>query len=218
MIAEKHESAGPLLSGASTECVKQNGAMELPFSPAVSIPTPRLILRPFEPGDLEPLLAFHSDPASVRYVPFAPRDRAGMESVLAQKISHTTLLAEGDRLEFAVVTSADPTVIGDVMLALRSVQNETVEVGYIFSPASTGHGYATETVRALLDLAFLQLRARRVIARVDLRNGASRAVLERLGLRLEAELLENEWFKGELTSEVDYAILAREWRGGPPEA
>jgi RimJ/RimL family protein N-acetyltransferase len=191
--------------------------MELPFSPAVPILTPRLILRPFEPGDLEPLLVFHSDPASVRYVPFAPRDRAGMVSELAQKIGRTTVLAEGDRLDLAVVTTADQAVIGDVMLALRSVLNETVEVGYIFSPASTGQGYATETVRTLLDLAFGQLRARRVIARVDLRNGPSRAVLERLGLRLEAELLENEWFKGELTSEVDYAVLAREWQDRPRE-
>jgi RimJ/RimL family protein N-acetyltransferase len=104
------------------------------------------------------------------------------------------------------------------MLALRSVENETVEVGYMFSPASAGQGYATETVRALLDVAFVQLRARRVIARVDLRNSASRALLDRLGLRLEAELLENEWLKGELTSEVDYAILAREWRAGPYES
>ena len=30
-------------------------------------------------------------------------------------------------------------------------------------------------------------------------------------MRLEAELIENEWFKGELTSEVDYAVLSREW-------
>jgi RimJ/RimL family protein N-acetyltransferase len=191
--------------------------MELPFSPVVPIATPRLFLRPFEPADLEPLLAFHSDPVSVRYVPFAPRDRAGMATVLAKKISQTTLLAEGDRLELAVVTSADRALIGDVMLALRSVHNETVEVGYMFSPTSTGRGYATETVRALLDLAFVRLRARRVVARVDLRNTPSRALLERLGVRLEAELVENEWFKGELTSEAAYAILAREWLDRPGE-
>jgi RimJ/RimL family protein N-acetyltransferase len=50
-----------------------------------------------------------------------------------------------------------------------------------------------------------------VIARVDERNARSRALLERLGARLEAQLVENEWIKGELTSEVDYAVLAREW-------
>ena len=35
---------------------------------------------------------------------------------------------------------------------------------------------------------------------------------ERDHLRLEAELVDNEWLKSELTSEADYAVLAREWR------
>ena len=109
------------------------------------------------------------------------------------------------------MTLEDGTLIGDVLLALRSVEHETLEVGYIFSPRHGGRGYATETVRALLDLAFGELGARRVIARVDERNTASRALLDRLGIRREAHLVENEWFKGELTSEVDYAVLAREW-------
>jgi len=73
-----------------------------------------------------------------------------------------------------------------------------VEVGYIFSPAYSRQGYATEAVRALLEVAFFELGARRVVARVDARNTASRALLERLGMRQEA-------------SEVDYAVLAREW-------
>ena len=65
----------------------------------------------------------------------------------------------------------------------------------------------------MLELAFGPLGARRDIARVDDRNGASRALLTRLGFRLEAHLVDNESFKGELTSEVDYAILAQDWRG-----
>jgi RimJ/RimL family protein N-acetyltransferase len=97
-----------------------------------------------------------------------------------------------------------------VLLALRSAEHGTLEVGYLFSPRHGGRGYVTETVRALLDLAFGPLGARRVVARVDDRNVRSCALLERLGLRREAHLMENEWVKGELTSEVDYAVLARE--------
>ena len=68
-------------------------------------------------------------------------------------------------------------------------------------------------MRALVDLAFGPLGARRVIARLDERNGRSAALLERLGFRLEARLVDNEWFKGELSTELDYAVLAREWPG-----
>lgn len=186
--------------------------MELPVAPRLPLRTPRLLLRQFRADDLEPLLVFHSDPQAVRYVPYPPRDREAVATVLQRKMASTAWRQEGDLLELAVTKSDDGTVLGDVLLALRSVEHETVEVGYIFAPEHGGQGYATEAVRALLQLAFGQLGARRVTARVDARNTASRRLLERLGLRLEAQLLENEWFKGELTSETDYAMLAREWR------
>ena len=187
--------------------------MELPVTPALPLRTPRLVLRAFRPQDVDALLVIHSDPEAVRYVPYPPRDRAGVVAVLERKVASTRLAAQGDLLELAVTLADDDTVIGDLLLALRSVEHETLEVGYIFSPAWGGRGYATEAVRALLDLAFGELGARRVVARVDARNSASRALLERLGVRLEAHLVENEWFKGELGSETDYAVLAREWRG-----
>ena len=52
----------------------------------------------------------------------------------------------------------------------------------------------------------------RVIGRLEPRNVASARVLEKLGLRREAHLVENEWIKGEWQSELVYAILDREWR------
>jgi RimJ/RimL family protein N-acetyltransferase len=185
--------------------------MRLPFVPEVPVRTSRLELRAFRPDDLEPLLEIHSDPDSVRYVPFPPRDRAGTAEVLDRKRRNTRLAEGGDLLELAVTLGSGGGPIGDVLLALRSVEHGTLEVGYLFSPRHRGQGYATETVSALLDLAFGPVGARRVVARVDDRNVRSRALLERLGLRQEAHLIENEWVKGELTSEVDYAILAREW-------
>jgi RimJ/RimL family protein N-acetyltransferase len=170
-----------------------------------------LVLRQFRAEDLEPWLGFHSDADTVRYVPYPPRDRQTMRTVLERKIANTRLAEDGDQIELAVVGTEDEVLIGDVLLVLRSVEHQTVEVGYIFSPAYGRQGYATEAVHALLEVAFFELGARRVVARVDARNTASRALLERLGMRQEANLIENEWIKGELTSEVDCAVLAREW-------
>jgi len=131
--------------------------------------------------------------------------------VLRRKVASTELRGEGDLLELAVVRDDDQMLIGDLLLALRSVEHQTLEVGYIFAPAAGGRGYATEAVRSLVELAFGPIGARRVIARVDARNRSSSRLLERLGFRLEAHLVENGWFKGELTSELHYALLAREW-------
>ena len=40
-------------------------------------------------------------------------------------------------------------------------------------------------------------------------------MLEKLGMRREGHLVENEWVKGEWQSELVYAILDREWRDTP---
>jgi RimJ/RimL family protein N-acetyltransferase len=185
--------------------------VELPFTLTEPVRTERLVLRRFAAGDAEALLPIHADPEAVRYVPYPPRNRTAVEEVLARKVSGTVLGKDGDLLELAAVRAETGELIGDLLLALRSVQHQTLEVGYIFATAQTGQGFATEAVRALLGLSFGRIGVRRVIARVDTRNVRSRSLLDRIGFRQEAELIENEWFKGELTSEADYAILSREW-------
>lgn len=62
------------------------------------------------------------------------------------------------------------------------------EIGYWIRPSSVGRGYVSEAVRLLTDLAFKQLRARRVEIRMDERNLASRAVAERCGFEFEGLL------------------------------
>jgi RimJ/RimL family protein N-acetyltransferase len=86
------------------------------------------------------------------------------------------------------------------------------EIGFIFHPDHQGRGYATEAGRAVLAMAFETYGLHRVFGRLEARNRASARVLEKLGLRREAYLVENEWVKGEWQSELVYAVLAREWR------
>jgi RimJ/RimL family protein N-acetyltransferase len=64
----------------------------------------------------------------------------------------------------------------------------------------------------VLALAFDTYDLHRVHGRLEAGNVASARVLEKLGMRKEAHLIENEWVKGEWQSEAVYALLAREWR------
>jgi RimJ/RimL family protein N-acetyltransferase len=79
-------------------------------------------------------------------------------------------------------------------------------------PDHQGLGYATEMARPLLRIAFEDLGLHRVTGALDARNAASARVLEKLGMRREAHLVENAFVKGEWQSELIYAILATEWR------
>ena len=63
----------------------------------------------------------------------------------------------------------------------------------------------------MLAIGFDGLGLHRIVGRLDARNRASARVLERLGMRREAHLVENEHVKGEWTDELVYALLAREW-------
>jgi RimJ/RimL family protein N-acetyltransferase len=64
-------------------------------------------------------------------------------------------------------------VIGDVVLLFHNLEHGAGELGYVFAPEASDHGYASEACAAVLALALEQLELHRVIARVDARNAAS---------------------------------------------
>ena len=180
--------------------------------PLFPIETERLRLRPFEPGDLDGFVAMHAHPDVPRYLYWGVRTRAELESVLAGKIERARLEREGDAVDVAVFVRATGTFAGSVSLTWIDSEHRQGEIGFILDPAQHGNGYATEAARGLLRVAFEELGLHRIYGRLDARNTASARVLERLGMRREAHLVENEYVKGEWTDEVVYALLAREWR------
>jgi RimJ/RimL family protein N-acetyltransferase len=180
--------------------------------PAHPLHTERLLLRPFAPADLDALLAIQSRDDVARYLYWDPRTAAEVREVLDRKIRSTAIVAEGDSLSLAAVLRASGELIGDCSLTWVSAEHRQAEIGFIFHPDHHGHGYATEAAAVLLALAFGELRVHRVIGRLEARNAASARVLQRLGMRKEAELIENEHVKGEWQSEIVYALLDREWR------
>jgi RimJ/RimL family protein N-acetyltransferase len=125
--------------------------------------------------------------------------------------SRQAIRTEDEALTLGVELVEAGRVIGDVMLFLGSVEHRGGEVGWVFHPDYSGRGYATEATHAMLHLAFDQLGLHRVIARIDARNVASLRLSERLGMRPEAHLIQNEWFKGGWSDEVDVALLEEEW-------
>lgn len=90
----------------------------------------------------------------------------------------------------------------------------SVELGWTFSPAESGHGYATEAVRALIDLVFDLPAVHRVSAQMDGRNVASARLATRVGMQREAHFRKNWWCKGEWTDTLVYALLREEWLSG----
>jgi len=177
------------------------------------LPTERLRLRPYTEDDFQALYAMRSSEEVARYLYWDAQTEDEVRETLARKIGSTSLRAEGDVLALAAEERSTGAVVADVILHWVSEEHALGEVGYITHPAHGGNGFATEAARPLLGVAFDGLGLHRVIGRLEARNLASARVLEKLGMRREANLVENEWVKGEWQSELVYAILDREWRG-----
>jgi RimJ/RimL family protein N-acetyltransferase len=172
---------------------------------------PRLRLRPLTAADTDALLAYRGDADVCRYLPFPPMDAAEIARRLETQWFRTELAADDEHVTLGAELRETGQLVGDVILFLKSRQHGNGEVGWVFHPSVAGQGYATEAATAMLDWAFGANGLRRVVARLDARNDSSARLCERLGMRREAHLVENEYFKDELTSELDYAILSREW-------
>ena len=182
-------------------------------APAWPLRTERLVLRPFAADDLEPLYAIYSDEGVARWLYNEPRSLEETREQLARKVGGASLGGEGEWLSAAAVLAETGELVADIALLWASEAHRQGELGFVVHPAHQGNGYATEAARPLLAFAFETLGLHRVVGRLEPRNAGSARVLEKLGMRREAHLVENEWVKGEWQSELDYALLASEWRG-----
>jgi RimJ/RimL family protein N-acetyltransferase len=176
------------------------------------IVTERLTLRPFQVDDLEAFVAYRSDAEVARYQSWdSTYSMPDAESFLT---SHRGLVfgQHGEWFQLAIVDRETGTVRGDCAVRVVTDQPATAEVGVTLARANQGQGLATEALTAVLTELFEQRDLHRVFAHADDRNVPVRRLLERLGFRCEARLVEADWFKGEWSTLRLYAMLDREWR------
>jgi RimJ/RimL family protein N-acetyltransferase len=183
------------------------------LQPDYPIVTERLLLRPYREGDLDALHAIRSRPDVMRFLYEEPLTREEARETLMKRIGQDALRREGDELKLAMERRDTGAMIGGVNLTWASAAHKQGEIGFMQHPDHQGRGYAGEAMLAVLRLGFEGFDLHRIYGRCDARNAASARLMERLGMRREAHLRENEFVKGEWTDELVYAILASEWRG-----
>jgi RimJ/RimL family protein N-acetyltransferase len=181
----------------------------------VALPLPletsRVRLRHLAPGDFAAVHAIESRPEVTRWLYWEPRTEAEVREALERRIARARD-APQTGVTIAAEVLATGLLVGYVSLTVEP--DRQGEIGFIFHPDHQGRGYATEAGASVLRVAFEAYDLHRVYGRLEARNAASARVLEKLGMRREAHLIENEWVKGEWQSELVYALLAREWRAG----
>jgi RimJ/RimL family protein N-acetyltransferase len=187
-------------------------SLRLPYEFTEPVRTARLLIRTMAIADVDDIHAYQSREDVSRYLPYVPRTREEVIEKVTKFSAATTIEAEGDYWQLAIERLDEPgRVIGDVYFSLRSTTNAVGEVGWTLHPSHEGNGYMTEAAGTIVEIAFSGIGLHRVIARIDPRNTASAALCRRLGMREEAQFIEDIWFKGEWGDTSIFAILDREW-------
>jgi RimJ/RimL family protein N-acetyltransferase len=179
--------------------------------PSFPLRTERLLLRPFGDDDLQALYLMQSREDVTRYLYWGPRSPDEARHMLERLMRMTAIDDDSSALRLAALLQDSGVLIGDFSLQRVSREHGQGEIGFIVHPDHHGKGYATEGASLLLRLGFEELELHRIVGRCDARNTASARLMERLGMRREAHLRENEFVKGEWCDELIYAMLASEW-------
>jgi RimJ/RimL family protein N-acetyltransferase len=183
--------------------------------------TERLIIRRYRPEDVDAVWHYRQLPEVANGISAAPATLEDYrEYATAPERMNKTLI-----IEIAPepdTTASGATLIGDIMLRVEDgwaqvevadqAKDTQAELGWVLDPAHGGRGYATEAVRAVIDVCFGPLGLRRVHAGCFAENEPSWRLMERLGMRREefsrqtALHRSGRWIDG-----MNYALLADEW-------
>ena len=173
--------------------------------------TQRLILRPFQDSDLEPFVAYRSDPDVARYQSWELPYTKEQAAAFLQRQKRVQPGSQGEWYQLAIERKQQAGLIGDCAFHVLAHDARQAEIGFSLARQYQRQGYATEAVLCLLEYLFGGLGLHRVTATCDAENHASAQLLERIGMRCEGRFIENIWFKGAWGSEHLYAVLHREW-------
>ncbi|WP_433675363.1 GNAT family N-acetyltransferase [Microbacterium gorillae] len=178
--------------------------------------TERLLIRPATAADAAAVWKYRSLPDVYEWITAAPQSFVEFEyHFSAPERLALTLIVE--------LSGDEPQVIGDLMLRRSDAyaqaevrdrgRDAEVELGWVLDPAYTRRGYATEAVHAVMNAAFDQLGAHRVIAACFAANEPSWRMMERLGMQREEYSRASSLHRsGEWMDSMTYAILSTDPR------
>lgn len=168
----------------------------------------QLTLRPVRAGDWVAIHEWASTEIACQYQPWGPNTVQDTQGFVDMAVAAWSQSPQ-DRYVWAAVDGGNVVGLGE--LHVRNRRWRQGELAYAVHTERWGTGVATSIGHQILEFAFERLDLHRVEGRCDPRNGASAAVLKKLGMRWEGRLRQTiELRDGWRDSEI-FSILAEEY-------
>lgn len=177
----------------------------------LALTTVRLRVRPFRLDEAEAMARNRSNEDVARWVSWSAPFPVEEARTRIETAGARTALGPNLWVLRAVERIEDRSLVGEVGVKGHPDDVEQAIIGYALAREAHGMGFGTEVVRAVVGELFAVHGLHRVTAYVHEKNRASQRVLEKIGFRREALLVEGFKAKGVWVNEFLYAMLAREW-------
>ena len=174
--------------------------------------TERLVLKPISENDIENVFELQSLEQTTEFNTSKPPS-----SIDETKINVTEWIAENNKVNiknftFAVKLIEDEKFIGLIGIHLGKEHYKNAEVWFQFDYRFWNKGYATESLRKIIDFGFEDLNLHRIEAGCAIENIGSFSVLEKVGMKREAHSRKLLPLKSGWSDNYGYAILETDLR------
>jgi RimJ/RimL family protein N-acetyltransferase len=186
----------------------------------VIVETARLVLRRWEPGDLDLWLDHLNTPQVTDHL-----GGVRTRDAVIEKFDKLTRGWDEDGFSFlAVALKADGRFLGTCGIArianasAPEALKGQIQIGWQLRADMWGKGYATEAARAALGLAFGRCGFETLYAQTAERNRASWAVMEKLGMRRRKDMdYADPDYPPADNPTIIYALERADWTAAPEE-
>ncbi len=174
----------------------------------ITLKTERLTLRPISESDIENIYKLQSLEETARY-----NTSKIPENLNETKITIDNWILENNqdkpkKFTFAIDLTDDEKFIGLVGINLGKEHYQNAEVWFQFDYRFWNKGYATESLRKIIEFGFEDLKLHRIEAGCAVENIGSFTVLEKVGMLREAHTRQLLPLKSGWSDNYGYAILS----------
>lgn len=175
----------------------------------MKIKSDRIILKELNHEDLHFICRMEREPLVYFYEEDEKPNKDDILKKYAKRIARMEQTPE-EYLIFIISVFPHEIPIGQIFIQLNWEEMREWEIGYQLHPDYWGNGYATESVKLLLQYSFEKLNAHKVVGFCNAHNKKSAKLMERVGMNRDGVLREGRLWNGEWCDEYVYSILERE--------
>jgi RimJ/RimL family protein N-acetyltransferase len=171
--------------------------------------TERLFIRPIAIDDKNEMFEYRRDKETNKYQGWIPETIEDVE-VFIGKVS-VQINVPKTWFQLVIVDKETQKIVGDLGIHFIDSGNKQAEIGCTLSKNFQNKGFASESVKKVIDYLFYELNKHRIITSIDPDNKNSIRLVERIGFRKEAHFIESLLINNKWVDDLIYAMIEKDW-------